>query len=186
MTLKRILKKWNVIVWLHLSGPEDCLLIGNFLTTRRSITFPRTCYGDNWPETSEFPKTLSSFFLWWEGPHPPPLYLVIAVPLNWYRLDVLWPIWNLWKVKEFLRQESTEVLSWHVHWFWIGVRHAAYWTGSFVVIERYFQQSLFVSSKVLTVRRNDNWEQVVVIAYPWAVGCQFYKKSFTVIKSLCL
>jgi hypothetical protein len=43
--------------------------------------------------------------------------------------------------------------------------HDACCNCSFVVIERYFDTSDMKSSKVPTVRRNDNWEHVVVIAY---------------------
>jgi len=52
-----------------------------------------------------------------------------------------------------------------MHWFGITMGHITGCNGSIVVIEHYFDTSDFKSSTVLTVRRNDNWEHVVVIAY---------------------
>jgi hypothetical protein len=64
--------------------------------------------------------------------------------------------------------------------------HVAHCNGPFVVIEHYFDTSNVESSKVPTARRYDNCEEVTIIAYFRAVGCQCDMKSFTAINCLCL
>jgi hypothetical protein len=86
-------------------------------------------------------------------------------------------MWHLWKVKESPRQESTEILSLHMHWFGITTGHVARCSGSFVVIEHYFATSDFKSSKIPTVRRNDDWEHVV-ISYFLSCGLSVLYEKF--------
>jgi hypothetical protein len=52
-----------------------------------------------------------------------------------------------------------------MHWFGKTMGHVARCSGSYVLIEHYFDTSDFKSSTVPTARRNDNLEHAPLIAY---------------------